>query len=65
MCNCILCFSKDKSPYKTWTGIRFWEGAGKKTECPGFFLWFESDKAGLYTGMYGFPKPMLKAYGTL
>ena len=44
-------FSKDKSPYKTWVGVRFWEGAGKKTECPGFFLWFESNKAGLYTGM--------------
>ena len=55
-------FSKDKSPYKTWVGIRFWEGAGKKTECPGFFLWIESDKAGLYTGIYGFPKPLLKAY---
>ena len=28
-------FSKDKSPYKTWIGIRFWEGAGKKSELPG------------------------------
>lgn len=55
-------FSKDKSPYKTWVGIRFWEGAGKKTECPGFFLWLESHQAGLFTGMYGFPKPMLHAY---
>jgi uncharacterized protein (TIGR02453 family) len=55
-------FSKDKSPYKTWVGIRFWEGAGKKTECPGFFLWFESNQAGLFTGMYGFSKEMLKAY---
>ncbi len=55
-------FSKDKSPYKTWVGIRFWEGAGKKTECPGFFLWFEAAGAGLYTGMYGFPKALLKAY---
>ncbi len=55
-------FSKDKSPYKTWVGLRFWEGAGKKTECPGFFLWFEATSAGLYTGMYGFPKPLLNAY---
>jgi uncharacterized protein (TIGR02453 family) len=55
-------FSKDKSPYKTWVGIRFWEGAGKKTECPGFFLWIESGQAGLYTGMYGFSKAMLNAY---
>jgi len=55
-------FSKDKSPYKTWVGIRFWEGAGKKTECPGFFLWIESAAAGFYTGMYGFPKLLLKAY---
>jgi uncharacterized protein (DUF2461 family) len=43
-------------------GLRFWEGAGKKTECPGFFLWFEAASAGLYTGMYGFPKPLLKAF---
>ena len=55
-------FSKDKSPYKTWVGIRFWEGAGKKGDCPGFFLWIEADAAGFYTGMYGFPKPLLKAY---
>jgi uncharacterized protein (TIGR02453 family) len=55
-------FSKDKSPYKTWVGIRFWEGAGKKTECPGFFLWFEAEASGFYTGMYGFPKALLKAY---
>jgi uncharacterized protein (TIGR02453 family) len=55
-------FSKDKSPYKTWVGIRFWEGAGKKNVCPGFFLWFESAAAGFYTGMYGFPKPLLTAY---
>lgn len=55
-------FSKDKSPYKTWVGMRFWEGSGKKTECPGFFLWFESSDAGFYTGMHGFQKAMLSAY---
>ena len=25
-------FSKDKSPYKNWIGIVFWEGQGKKTD---------------------------------
>ncbi|MGB3717065.1 MAG: DUF2461 domain-containing protein, partial [Candidatus Promineifilaceae bacterium] len=55
-------FSKDKSPYKSWVGIRFWEGAGKKGDCPGFFLWFEAAASGFYTGMYGFPKKLLKAY---
>lgn len=55
-------FSKDKSPYKTWVGIRFWEGAGKGSECPGFFLWFEAGQGGLFAGMYGFSPAMLKVY---
>jgi uncharacterized protein (TIGR02453 family) len=55
-------FSKDKSPYKTWVGIRFWEGAGKKSELPGFFFGFDAGGAGLHVGIHGFPKPMLEAY---
>src|SRR4029453_16326325 len=31
-------FSKDKSPYKTWFGLWFWEGESRSAECPGY--WF-------------------------
>ena len=55
-------FSKDKTPYKTNVGIVFWEGAGKKTENPGFYVGFDADGARVYAGMGGFPKPMLTAY---
>jgi uncharacterized protein (TIGR02453 family) len=55
-------FSPDKTPYKTWVGIRFWEGAGKAKDNPGYFLWLDSSGAGLHAGMHGFDKPMLSAY---
>ena len=55
-------FSKDKSPYKTWLGIIFWEGSGKKTECPGFYFGLDDEGAGAHAGLYGFPKPFLEAY---
>lgn len=55
-------FSKDKSPYKTWLGIMFWEGSGKKTESPGFYFGLDADGAGAHAGLYGFPKPFLEAY---
>ena len=35
-------FSEDKTPYKTHIGIVFWEGAGKKTENPGFYIGFDA-----------------------
>ncbi|MFH2009192.1 MAG: DUF2461 domain-containing protein [bacterium] len=34
-------FSKDKSPYKTHTGIQFRHEAGKDAHCPGFYLHLE------------------------
>jgi len=55
-------FSKDKSPYKSWIGIRFWEGAGKKSELPGMFFGFDAGGGGIHVGMHGFPKPLLDAY---
>lgn len=55
-------FSKDKSPYKTWIGIRFWEGAGKASQSPGFFFGFDTSGGGLHVGMHGFDKTMLAAY---
>jgi uncharacterized protein (TIGR02453 family) len=55
-------FSPDKTPYKTWIGIRFWEGAGKASENPGFFFGFDTTAGGLHVGMHGFDKAMLTAY---
>ena len=55
-------FSEDKSPYKTWIGIRFWEGGGKASENPGFFFGFDATAGGLHVGMHGFDKAMLTAY---
>jgi uncharacterized protein (TIGR02453 family) len=55
-------FSKDKRPYKTWLGFRFWEGAGKKTQLPGFFFGLTATGAGIHVGLHGFPKPFLTAY---
>ena len=55
-------FSKDKTPYKAYVGIIFWEGSGKKTECPGFHLGLTGSGAGIHVGMHGFSKPMLAAY---
>ena len=55
-------FSPDKTPYKTNVTFMFWEGAGKKTEKPGFGMRFDASGGGLLAGIYGFPKPMLNAY---
>jgi uncharacterized protein (TIGR02453 family) len=55
-------FSKDKTPYKTWVGLVFWEGAGKKTENPGFYFGFDTSGGRLHTGVHGFQKELLAAY---
>jgi uncharacterized protein (TIGR02453 family) len=55
-------FSADKSPYKTWVGIRFWEGGRKPSQSPGFFFGFDATGGGLHVGMHGFDKAMLAAY---
>jgi uncharacterized protein (TIGR02453 family) len=57
-----LRFSKDKTPYNANLRVVFWQGAGKKTENPGFFFGMDAHGAALYGGMYSFPKPVLTAY---
>ncbi len=34
-------FARDKSPYKTYTGIQFRHRAGKDAHCPGYYLHLE------------------------
>lgn len=56
-------FSKDKTPYKTHLGMKFWLGRNpKKTENPGFYVGIGSEGAGVYAGMWRFTKPMLQKY---
>ncbi len=55
-------FSHDKSPYKTHMGLWFWEGAGPRMECSGFYFHLEPPNIMLGTGFYMFPKPILHPY---
>lgn len=55
-------FSKDKSPYKSWMGMRFWhEPFGRKVG-PGFFVSVSAESVGLYAGCWHFDKPILAAW---
>ncbi len=55
-------FSQDKSPYKTWVGVVFWEGPGKKMQVPSFYFHLEATGAFMYAGIYQFPNALLSAY---
>ncbi len=55
-------FSQDKSPYKTNVGFVFWEGSRKKMENSSFGFQFGTFGAGLYAGMWGFPKDFVDAF---
>jgi uncharacterized protein (TIGR02453 family) len=55
-------FTKGKQPYKTHLGIFFWEGAGKKMECPGFYMQVEPGYFMLAAGIYFFPPNLLERY---
>lgn len=55
-------FSKDKTPYKTNISGMWWEGAGKKTQSPGFGFQMSADGMGLMGGMFGFDKEQLERY---
>ena len=57
-------FSRDKSPYKTFLGILFWEGDGKKTDHSGFYFHIDpsNDLLMVGAGLYIFPKTVLEIY---
>lgn len=55
-------FSKDKTPYKNWLGIVFWEGQGKKNQNPGFYFGITGTGAGIHAGLHGFEPAVLAAY---
>ncbi len=55
-------FSQDKRPYKTNLAALFWEGPGKRMECPGFYFHLEPTGLMLGGGLYRFPKDLLGPY---
>ncbi len=55
-------FSKDKSPYKTWFGIRLWESSSGRKAGPGFYLLLEPSGMSLHTGIWRFSKPQLAVW---
>jgi uncharacterized protein (TIGR02453 family) len=55
-------FSMDKSPYKTYMGIFFWEGSRPRMECSGFYFHVEPPKFMLGVGIYMLPKRLLDRY---
>ncbi len=45
-------FSKDKTPYKTHTGIQFRHAAGKDVHAPGFYLHLAPGDVGMAAGIW-------------
>lgn len=57
-----LRFTPDKTPYKPYLGILWWQGSRKKTENSGFYFQLEHDRLSLYTGILLFPRDALDEY---
>jgi uncharacterized protein (TIGR02453 family) len=55
-------FSKDKSSYKTYFGLWFWDGEGRSSTRPGFYLGFSADDLTLGGGKHGFEDEQLARY---
>ncbi len=55
-------FSKDKSPYKAYLGILWWEGGRKKMESPSFYFHLEPNALMVGIGFYMFPKERMATY---
>ncbi len=56
-------FSKDKTPYKDWMGIIWWEGKErKKMENPGYYVHVDPKETFVAAGHYHFPKQFFEAY---
>lgn len=55
-------FSRDKRPYKDHIDIWFWHGDKRSWDCPGFYLRLSAETVTIGTGMYMFPRDMLRRY---
>jgi uncharacterized protein (TIGR02453 family) len=54
-------FSKDKSPYKTWSALQFRHEAAKDVHAPGFYLHFEPGNVLAAAGIWRPARPELEA----
>lgn len=57
-----LRFTPDKTPYKPYLGILWWQGSRKKKDNSGFYFQLEHDRLSLYTGILLFPRDALGPY---
>jgi len=55
-------FSKDKTPYKTHLSYLFWQGALKRTRCPGFYLSIRPEYIQIGVGINHFTPEYLQAW---
>lgn len=55
-------FSKDKTPYKTHLSFLFWQGALKRTRCPGFYLGIRPQYIHVGVGINHFTPEYLQAW---
>lgn len=55
-------FSADKTPYKAHSAMFWWEGAGRRMDCAGFYFHFAPGELILGAGAYTLTKPQLKEY---
>lgn len=54
-------FSKDKSPYKTYTGLQFRHDSAKDAHCPGFYLHLEPGEFFVGAGIWHPDGPTTRA----
>ena len=55
-------FSKDKSPYKTYFGLWFWQGEGRSATRPGFYMGFSGTDLTIGAGKHQFEDDQPAAY---
>lgn len=55
-------FSSDKSPYRPWLGLWFWQGEGRSRERPGFYFQLGAETLILGAGSHSLSPKQLEAY---
>lgn len=55
-------FSRDKSPYRPWLGLWFWQGEGRSRERPGFYFQLGAETLILGAGTHTMSPRQLESY---
>ena len=55
-------FSRDKSPYRPWLGLWFWQGEGRSRERPGFYFQLGAETLILGAGTHTMSPRQLERY---